>query len=85
MMGATVSMSRIHWLEFRAEFLKMLRMPAYAIPTLAFPLIFYALFRKGRYVRDLAGTFGRRYADRPYLSGLDCRKRRRNAVKAMGV
>ncbi len=44
MMGATVSMSRIHWLEFRAEFLKMLRMPAYAIPTLAFPLIFYALF-----------------------------------------
>ena len=43
-MSATVSMTRIHWLEFRAEFLKMLRMPAYAIPTLTFPIIFYALF-----------------------------------------
>lgn len=38
------SLARIHWLEFKSEFLKMLRLPAYVIPTLAFPLIFYLFF-----------------------------------------
>lgn len=37
-------MLRIHLLELKSEFLKMLRMPAYVIPTLAFPLMFYLFF-----------------------------------------
>jgi ABC-2 type transport system permease protein len=43
-MNATVSTTRIYWLELKSEFLKMLRLPAYAIPTITFPLIFYVLF-----------------------------------------
>lgn len=35
---------RIYRLEARSEFLKLLRSPAYAVPTLAFPLLFYVLF-----------------------------------------
>jgi ABC-2 type transport system permease protein len=35
---------RIYALEAKSELLKMVRMPAYAIPTLAFPLVFYLLF-----------------------------------------
>jgi len=35
---------RIHVLEAKYEFLKLLRLPAYIIPTLAFPLVFYMLF-----------------------------------------
>jgi len=35
---------RIYSLEARLEFLKLLRMPAYAIPTLAFPVLFYVFF-----------------------------------------
>jgi ABC-2 type transport system permease protein len=35
---------RIYRAETRAEILKMLRLPAYLIPTFAFPLMFYALF-----------------------------------------
>jgi ABC-2 type transport system permease protein len=38
------SMLRIYWLELKSEFLKMFRLPAYVIPTLAFPLIFYLFF-----------------------------------------
>ncbi len=30
--------------ESRCEFLKVLRMPAYAVPTIAFPVMFYLLF-----------------------------------------
>jgi ABC-2 type transport system permease protein len=37
-------MLRIHWLELKCEFLKMFRMPAYVVPTLAFPLLFYVFF-----------------------------------------
>src|SRR5215475_11867471 len=37
-------MLRIHLLELKSEFLKMFRMPAYVIPTLAFPLMFYVFF-----------------------------------------
>ena len=35
---------RIHLLEIKYEFLKALRMPAYALPTLCFPLVFYIFF-----------------------------------------
>lgn len=40
----TRSLSRIYWLETKFEFLKLLRLPAYSIPTLAFPVVFYVLF-----------------------------------------
>jgi ABC-2 type transport system permease protein len=38
---------RIHLLEIKYEFLKMLRMPAYALPTLLFPMFFYLFFGVG--------------------------------------
>jgi ABC-2 type transport system permease protein len=38
------NVARIFTLEARYEFLKLLRMPAYIVPTLAFPLVFYMLF-----------------------------------------
>ena len=37
-------MARIYALEVKCELLKTLRLPAYAIPTIAFPLVFYFLF-----------------------------------------
>jgi ABC-2 type transport system permease protein len=39
-----VSLVRIFLLESRAECLRLLRMPAFAVPVLVFPLMFYALF-----------------------------------------
>ncbi|MEA2564509.1 MAG: type transport system permease protein [Acidobacteriota bacterium] len=38
------NMWRIYALEAKYELLKMMRLPMYAIPTLAFPLMFYLLF-----------------------------------------
>jgi ABC-2 type transport system permease protein len=38
------SRARIHWLEAKYELLKMLRLPAFVLPTLLFPLIFYIFF-----------------------------------------
>lgn len=38
------SLWRIYALEAKYEFLKSLRMPAYLVPTLSFPLVFYLLF-----------------------------------------
>jgi ABC-2 type transport system permease protein len=38
------SLPRIYALEAWYEFLKQLRMPAYLVPTLTFPLVFYTLF-----------------------------------------
>jgi len=35
---------RILWLESKLELLKVLRMPAFAVPTIAFPVLFYCLF-----------------------------------------
>lgn len=35
---------RIYALEAKYEFLKVVRLPMYAIPTLAFPLLFYGIF-----------------------------------------
>ena len=40
----TRSLLRIYALEAKYEFLKQLRLPAYVVPTLAFPLFFYVLF-----------------------------------------
>jgi ABC-2 type transport system permease protein len=42
--AAARSLPRIYALEARYEFIKLLRMPAYAIPTIAFPLLFYVFF-----------------------------------------
>ena len=38
------SLWRIYGLEAKYEFLKLWRLPAYAVPTLAFPLMFYLIF-----------------------------------------
>jgi ABC-2 type transport system permease protein len=39
-----VSPLRCYWLEARSEFLRVLRAPAFAVPTLVFPPMFYLLF-----------------------------------------
>ena len=45
MRAATVwSPARCYALEAKYEFLKMLRMPAYALPAVTFPVMFYMLF-----------------------------------------
>ncbi|HEY3885434.1 MAG TPA: ABC transporter permease [Vicinamibacterales bacterium] len=41
---AAWSPTRVYLLEARYEFLKLVRMPAYAIPSIAFPVMFYMLF-----------------------------------------
>jgi ABC-2 type transport system permease protein len=41
---ARPSIARIYLLEAWFEFLRILRTPAFAIPTLAFPLVFYVMF-----------------------------------------
>jgi ABC-2 type transport system permease protein len=48
-LGGTVSWTlahrrRVYWLEARYELLKLLRMPAFAIPSLSFPVLFYLFF-----------------------------------------
>ena len=40
-------MIRIHLLEAKYEFLKLLRLPAYSLPTICFPLLFYIFFGVG--------------------------------------
>ena len=35
---------RCYWLEARSEFLRVLRSPSFAVPTLVFPPMFYVLF-----------------------------------------
>lgn len=40
----SVSALRILLLEAHAEFLRLLRAPSFAVPTIAFPLLFYLLF-----------------------------------------
>ena len=41
---STRNLWRIYALEAKYEFLKQLRLPAYVVPTLGFPLVFYLLF-----------------------------------------
>lgn len=43
-LGRERNLIRIYALEAKYELLKMMRLPMYAIPTLAFPLMFYLLF-----------------------------------------
>jgi ABC-2 type transport system permease protein len=38
------ALARIHYLEARFEFLRVLRTPGFAIPTLLFPVMFYMFF-----------------------------------------
>jgi ABC-2 type transport system permease protein len=47
---------RMHLLEIKYEFLKMLRMPAYALPTLLFPMFFYLFFGVGMGAQRPAGA-----------------------------
>ena len=65
--GATPSLLRSYLLEARLEFLRLLRTPSFAIPSLVFPCLFYVLFgvvlAKGggdgaRYLLATYGTFG---------------------------
>jgi ABC-2 type transport system permease protein len=49
---------RIYLLEAKYEFLKALRLPGFSIPTLGFPLVFYALFGLGFSGRWAVGTMG---------------------------
>lgn len=62
------SLSRAYWLEAKYEFLRMVRTPAYSIPVLAFPLVFYVMFgvlmqhgdnaAASRYLLASYGVFG---------------------------
>lgn len=47
---------RIHVLEAKYEFLKLLRQPAYALPTILFPILFYLFFGIGFGNRDVHGV-----------------------------
>ncbi|CAN5778508.1 hypothetical protein BH24ACI5_BH24ACI5_05710 [soil metagenome] len=50
---------RCYALEAKYEFLKHIRMPAYAIPSIAFPVMFYLLFGTvATYLLATYGTFG---------------------------
>jgi ABC-2 type transport system permease protein len=42
--AGTVPSARIFFAESRAEFLRLVRAPAFAVPTIAFPIMFYLLF-----------------------------------------
>jgi ABC-2 type transport system permease protein len=64
---AQTGLARIYALEAKYEFLKVLRLPMYAVPTIAFPMVFYLLFgvaMKGRFSGPfdistlLLGTYG---------------------------
>jgi ABC-2 type transport system permease protein len=60
---------RCYWLEARCEFLRLLRAPSFAVPTLVFPPMFYLLFgvllaggrgggRSASYLLATYGVFG---------------------------
>ena len=49
-------MIRIHILETKYEFLKLLRLPAYSLPTILFPLLFYVFFGVGLGRQDAGGV-----------------------------
>lgn len=46
---------KIHLLESKYEFLKLLRQPAYALPTILFPVLFYLFFGIGFGSRGVKG------------------------------
>lgn len=47
---------RIHYLESKYEFLKLLRQPAYSLPTILFPILFYLFFGVGFGGRNVGGV-----------------------------
>lgn len=47
---------RVYALEARTELLKVLRLPAYALPTLGFPAVFYLLFAVALGGQQLSGA-----------------------------
>ena len=53
---------RCYWLEARCEFLRVLRAPSFAVPTLVFPPMFYVLFgvllNSGKATAYLLATYG---------------------------
>ncbi len=49
------SLARIYRLEAKCEFLKALRLPAYVVPLLAFPLMFYLLFGVSMHLGAVGG------------------------------
>ena len=55
---------RCYWLEARSEFLRVLRAPSFAVPTLVFPPMFYLLFGvllnggSGKATSYLMATYG---------------------------
>jgi ABC-2 type transport system permease protein len=51
-----VSLPRIYAIESRLEFVRLLRAPAFAVPTLLFPAMFYFLFAV-LFVRTASGDF----------------------------
>lgn len=65
-----IATARTYFLEARFELLKTLRLPAYALPTLAFPALFYVMFsaafgsqsmgdvQAATYMLATYGTFG---------------------------
>lgn len=66
---ASFSPLRCYWLEAKYEFLRLLRTPSFALPTLLFPALFYLLFGvvlagtrsggdMGRYLLATYGVFG---------------------------
>ncbi|PJK13740.1 ABC transporter permease [Lysobacteraceae bacterium NML120232] len=64
---ATVSLSRIYWLEFANECSRAFRTPSYYLPTLLFPLCFFLMFavilgdgraRSATYMLANYGVFG---------------------------
>lgn len=67
--AARVSALRCYLLEARYEFLRLLRTPAFALPTIVFPAVFYAMFalvlpgqwsgyHKAAYMLATYGVFG---------------------------
>ena len=76
---AAWSPARAYALEAKYEFLKVLRMPGYAIPSIAFPAMFYLLFG----VMFGRGTVGGRHDG--HLPHRDLRRVRRDRRGALRV
>lgn len=53
--------ARIYALEAKLDFLKTLRLPAYALPTVAFPALFYLMFAVAFGPQAMGGVQGAAY------------------------
>lgn len=56
-----MSTLKIHYLESKYEFLKLLRQPAYALPTILFPVLFYLFFGIGLGSKNVGGVSMAKY------------------------